>query len=661
MIPELGLFALILALCFSLLQMALPLWGVAKADQFSMRIAVPLASLVFFLLLLSFGLLVWSFLLDDFSVAYAARNSNSLLPWYYKISAVWGAHEGSMLLWVVVLAGWSFAVAMRSGNLPVELRAIVLAIQGALMIGFLLFILYTSSPFLRLLPFPQSEGADLNPLLQDFGLIVHPPMLYMGYVGFSVAFSFAIAALILGRLDSDLARWVRPWTNAAWAFLTVGIALGSWWAYYELGWGGWWFWDPVENASLMPWLLGTALVHSLAVSEKRDMFKRWTLLLALGAFSLSLLGAFLVRSGVLTSVHAFASDPERGLFILAFLTLVVGGSLFLYATRLQHMQPSGGFEVVSRETGLLVNNVLFALMTAVVLLGTLYPLVVDMLNLGSVSVGPPYFNLFAAMIFAPLILFLAPGQNFRWKRDSMKEILRRMTIPGVLALVISVALSVVLTSGFSILVFSGSLLALWILGHQFQDIKNQVRNASSIFAGLRRLSYSYWGMQIAHVGVAVLLIGVTYTVALSVQKDVRMAAGDEYEVNGYLFSLDSYQRVSGPNYVAEEGILSITRDGNLIADVFPQKRTYLAGGQTMTEAGIAGNLWRDLYVSMGEPLEGDAWSVRLYVKPFVRWVWYGAALMALGAVVAVCDRRYRAKREQTDETPSSNNLTAAEA
>lgn len=650
MIPELGLFAIILALCFSLLQMALPLWGVAKADQFSMRMAVPLASLVFFLLLTSFALLIWTFLEDDFSVAYAARNSNSLLPWYYKISAVWGAHEGSMLLWVLVLAGWSFAVAMRSGNLPVELRAIVLSIQAALMIGFLLFILYTSSPFLRLLPFPQPEGADLNPLLQDFGLIVHPPMLYMGYVGFSVAFSFAIAALILGRLDADLARWVRPWTNAAWAFLTVGIALGSWWAYYELGWGGWWFWDPVENASLMPWLLGTALVHSLAVSEKRDMFKRWTLLLSLGAFSLSLLGAFLVRSGVLTSVHAFASDPERGLFILAFLTIVVGGSLFLYATRLRHMQPSGGFEVVSRETGLLVNNVLFALMAAVVLLGTLYPLVIDMLNLGSVSVGPPYFNLFAALVFSPLILILAPGQNFRWKRDSVQEIKKKMTIPGVAALIASVLISFLLTSGFSVLIFFGSLLALWILGHQFQDIKNQVRNAPSFLGGLKRLKFAYWGMQLAHLGVAVLLVGVTFTVALSVQKDVRMEAGDEFDVNGYLFSLDQYHRVMGPNYVAEEGIMSITRDGAHIADIFPQKRTYLAGGQTMTEAGIVGNLWRDLYVSMGEPLEDGAWSIRLYVKPFVRWVWYGAALMAIGAVVSVFDRRYRSKPKQEELT-----------
>ena len=656
MIPELGLFALILALCFSFLQMALPLWGVSKSDLFSMRIAVPLASLVFVLLVVSFGLLVWSFLQDDFSVAYAARNSNSLLPWYYKISAVWGAHEGSMLLWVVVLGGWSFAVAMLSGNLPSELRAIVLAMQGALMVGFLLFVIYTSSPFLRVLPFPASEGADLNPLLQDFGLIVHPPLLYMGYVGFSVAFSFAIASLILGRLDSDLARWVRPWTNAAWAFLTGGLALGSWWAYYELGWGGWWFWDPVENAALMPWLLGTALVHSLAVSEKRNMFKRWTLLLSIGAFSLSLLGAFLVRSGVLTSVHAFASDPERGLFILAFLTVVVGGSLFLYAVRLPHMKKSDGFEAVSRETGLLINNVFFVLMTTVVLLGTLYPLVIDMLDLGSISVGPPYFNLFAAVIFAPLILLLGPGQNLRWKRDDIQKITQRMTVPAVAAVICAGAVCFIVADGFSILVFVGSLLAFWILVHQIQDVRSQVRNASSFLSGLRGLRLAYWGMQVAHFGVGVLLVGVLFTVALSVQRDVRMAPGDEYDVSGFTFSLERYHRVAGPNYVAEEGVLSISKNGRLVADVFPQKRTYLAGGQTMTEAGIAGNLWRDLYVSMGEPLEGGAWSIRLYVKPYVRWVWYGAALIALGALIAILDKRYRQnsfKRENKPETSSA--------
>lgn len=653
MIPELGLYAVILALCFSFLQMSLPLWGVAKGDAFAMRSPIPLASLVFLLIAFSFGLLVWSFLQDDFSVAYAAKNSNSLLPWYYKVSAVWGAHEGSMLMWVLVLAGWSFAVAMRSKYLPVELAAIVLAIQGALMVGFLLFVLYTSSPFLRLLPFPAGEGADLNPLLQDFGLIVHPPLLYMGYVGFSVAFSFAIAALILGRLDSNLARWVRPWTNTAWAFLTGGIALGSWWAYYELGWGGWWFWDPVENASLMPWLLGTALVHSLAVSEKRNMFKRWTLLLAIGAFSLSLLGTFLVRSGVLTSVHAFASDPERGLFILAFLTIVVGGSLFLYALRLQHMEKSGGFEAVSRETGLLINNVLFALMTAVVLLGTLYPLVIDMLDLGSISVGPPYFNFFAVVIFAPLILLLGPGQNVRWKRDGMDQIFRRMVFPGIAAVVLALAISFSLAGTFSILIFAGTLLGIWILAHQLQDIRSQLRNASSWFSGLRRLSFTYWGMQAAHLGVAVMLVGVTFTVALSEQKDVRLAAGDEVEVMGFLFSLDRYHTVSGPNYVAEEGIVSISKNGKFIADVFPQKRTYLAGGQTLTEAGIVGNLWRDLYVSMGEPLDGGAWAVRLYVKPFVRWIWYGAALMALGAILAILDKRYRGDRQRSNSSSAA--------
>ena len=645
MIPELGLFALILAFCFSVLQMALPLRGAATSDMFLMRLAVPLSSVVFLLLLFSFGLLVWSFLKDDFSVAYAARNSNTLLPWYYKISAVWGAHEGSMLLWVVVLGGWSFAVAMFSGNLPIRLRSIVLSVQAALMIGFLLFVLLTSSPFLRNLPFAPPEGADLNPLLQDFGLIIHPPMLYMGYVGFSVAFSFAIAALILGRLDADIARWVRPWTNTAWAFLTVGIALGSWWAYYELGWGGWWFWDPVENASLMPWLLGTALVHSLAVSEKRNMFKRWTLLLSIGAFSLSLLGAFLVRSGILTSVHSFANDPERGLFLMMFFVLVVGGSLLIYAVRLPNMGNISGFEAVSRETGLLINNILFVLMMAVVLLGTLYPLAVDLLNLGSVSIGPPYFNLFAAIIFAPLVLLLAPGQNLRWKRDDVKKIARRLLLPAIAAVAVALVISFTIGDGFSMLILVGALFAIWILAHQLQDIRGQLRNSSSILVGLQKLSLAYWGMQFAHLGVAVMIIGVTFNVALSSQKDVRFAPGDVFESAGFEFTLEKYQQVRGPNYVAQEGVVTIHKNDNFIAEVQPQKRTYLASGQTMTEAGIDGNLWRDLYVSMGEPLEGGAWSVRLYVKPFVRWIWYGAALMAFGALVAICDKRYRRTRE----------------
>ena len=659
MIPEIGLYALALALCFSILQAVLPSSGVAKSDVFLMRLSAPLATIVFLLLAFSFAILIYIFIQNDFSVLLASNHSNTLLPWYYRLSAVWGSHEGSMLLWVLVLAGWSFAVALLSGNLPDELRAIVLSVQGALMIGFLLFILFTSNPFERALPFTPQEGSDLNPLLQDFGLIIHPPMLYMGYVGFSVAFSFAIAALILGRLDANLARWVRPWTNTAWAFLTGGIALGSWWAYYELGWGGFWFWDPVENASLMPWLVGTALVHSLAVSEKRNMFKRWTILLSISAFSLSLLGAFLVRSGVLNSVHSFASDPERGVFILIFLAIVVGSSLFLYAFRLADMEPSGGFETVSRETGLLVNNLLFGMMAAVVLLGTLYPLVIDMLNLGSVSVGPPYFNLFAALIFTPMVLLMAPGQNMRWKRDNKQQIITRMIVPGAASVVGALVLSFVLAGGFAPLLIVGALIAFWIVVHQIQDIRLQLRNASTVRQGLFRLSPTYWGMQLAHFGVAVLVAGVLFTVSLGTETDLRMEPGDEQLLGGYTFRLEEYRKVKGPNYTADEGVLAVFKGGKEVARVYPQKRDYFSSDQVMTEAGIAGNLWRDLYVSLGQPLNDGAWSIRLYVKPFVRWIWFGPMLMAFGGILAILDKRYRKKSPDAvtrEQVSASNNV-----
>ena len=649
MIPELGHLALILALCFSIVQMLLPVYGVRVQSTSLMYSAIPLSALCFVLTAVSFAMLEVAFLQDDFSLVYAANNSNSLLPWYYKFSAVWGAHEGSMLLWMLVLAGWTFAVALCSGNLPREVRAIVLAVQAALGVGFYLFILLTSNPFDRLLPFPAADGADLNPLLQDFGLIVHPPLLYMGYVGLSVAFSFAVAALILGRLDAEWSRWLRPWTNTAWAFLTGGIALGSWWAYYELGWGGWWFWDPVENASLMPWLLGTALVHSLAVSEKRNMFKRWTLLLAIFAFSLSLLGTFLVRSGVLTSVHAFASDPERGLFILLFLCIVIGSSLFLYGLRMKDMDASQGFQPVSRETALLINNVLFVLMCAVVLLGTLYPLVVDMLDLGSVSVGPPYFNLFSVLFFGPMLLAMAPGQTLRWKKNDIAAVKVAAILPLTVAALVALLLGFVLGEGFSGLVAIGTFIALWILLHGVQDLRDKTRNASDLKTGLKKQSLSYWGMQLGHLGVAVCVVGVLFSIDLSASHDVRLSPGDRYALGGYQFELERYHVVQGPNYRADEAIIHVTRGGHFVTDLLPQKRHYLSGGQTMTEAGIQGNLWRDLYVSMGEPLPDGAWSVRLHVKPYIRWIWYGAMYMALGALLAIFDRRYwQAKR--TGET-----------
>ncbi len=648
MIPEFGHLALILALCFSLAQTFVPMWGVRQQSSVLMHTAVPLTWMVFLLTLLSFIFLEISFLNDDFSLVYAANNSNSLLPWYYKFSAVWGAHEGSMLLWALVLVGWSLAVALCSRNLPREVRAIVLSVQGALAVGFFLFIVLTSNPFDRLLPFPASEGSDLNPLLQDFGLIVHPPLLYMGYVGLSVAFSFAVAALILGRLDVEWAKWLRPWTNVAWAFLTGGIALGSWWAYYELGWGGWWFWDPVENASLMPWLLGTALVHSLAVSEKRNMFKRWTLILALFAFSLSLLGTFLVRSGVLTSVHAFASDPERGVFILIFLCIVIGSSLLLYGLRVKDLEATPGFVPVSRETALLINNVMFVLMCAVVLLGTLYPLVIDMFGLGSVSVGPPYFNLFTALIFVPLLLIMAPGQILRWKRDQLGRIKWISVFAGASALVVALLLGFLLPQEFSLLLAAGAFLALWILMHGLSDLRGQTQKADSFYSGLKRLSLSYWGMQLGHFGVAVCVVGVTFSVALSDSRDARLAPGDSFDLNGYHFELREYRQVRGPNYMADEGVVEVSRNGRPVVDIFPQKRHYMASGQTMTEAGISGNLWRDLYVSMGEPLQGGAWAVRLHVKPFVRWIWYGAMLMAFGGLLAVADKRYHRHKASVD-------------
>ena len=641
MIPELGHLALILALCFSIAQMLLPLHGVKRQSDVLMYSPVPLSAICFALTAFSFAMLEISFLQDDFSLAYVAKNSNTLLPWYYKFSAVWSAHEGSMLLWMLVLSLWTLAVAMFSGNLPGDVRAIVLSVQAALAVGFYLFILLTSNPFDRWLPFPAQEGADLNPLLQDFGLIIHPPLLYMGYVGLSVAFSFSVAALVLGRLDTAWARWLRPWTNTAWAFLTGGIALGSWWAYYELGWGGWWFWDPVENASFMPWLLATALIHSLAVAEKRNMFKRWTLILAIFAFSLSLLGTFLVRSGVLTSVHAFASDPERGFFILLFLSIVIGSSLLLYGLRMKDMEASPGFQPVSRETALLINNVMFVLMCAVVLLGTLYPLFVDMLGLGSVSVGPPYFSLFAALIFAPMLLVMAPGQTLHWKKDDASAVAAAARVPLLASILMSCTLGYMLGEGFAPLVATGTFIAIWILAHGFQNLNAQIRHAPGVLSGLKRLRPGYWGMQLGHLGVAVCVVGVTFSLDLSESRDVRLAAGDHYELAGYRFELSRYQSVQGPNYRADEGVIRVTKNGRFLTRMFPQKRHYLSGGQTMTEAGITGNLWRDLYVSMGEPLGDGAWSVRLHVKPFVRWIWYGALYMALGGLLATLDRRYR--------------------
>ncbi|MBI2784493.1 MAG: heme lyase CcmF/NrfE family subunit [Gammaproteobacteria bacterium] len=639
MIPEYGHFALILALCLSLVLAVVPMLGATLGRPLWMASARPLAFGQLVLVAISFGCLAAAFLGDDFSVRYVAQNGNSLLPVYYKISAVWGAHEGSLLLWVLVLAGWTAAVAAFSRELPPELVARVLAVMGMIAVGFHLFLLLTSNPFERLLPMAPAEGRDLNPLLQDFGLIVHPPLLYMGYVGLSVPFAFAIAALLGGRMDVAWTRWTRPWTNIAWAFLTIGITLGSWWAYYELGWGGWWFWDPVENASFMPWLIATALVHSLAVTEKRGLFRGWTLLLAIFAFALSLLGTFMVRSGVLTSVHAFASDPTRGVFVLAFLGVVIGGSLLLYGLRAPALRVPASFGWRSREAFVLANNGLLAVITAVILLGTLYPLVADVMGWGKISVGPPYFNSFFVPLTLALALLMGIGALLQWK-DSAPAPMARAAGLGALVAVPAAGLLPWLWGSWQ----WGAALALaataWIAALTVRDLWRKSAFAPSRWQGLQRLRGGYWGMVCAHLGIAVAIAGAGVASSYSVQQDVRMEPGDTQVVAGYEFRFDGVTARDGPNYHAQIGAFDVRRDGHPVAHLEPEKRRY-QGGQVMTEAGIDAGLGRDLYVVLGEPLDDTAWAVRLHVKPLVRWLWLGGALIAIGAVVAVGDRRYR--------------------
>ncbi len=641
MIPELGHLAMILALCLCLVQATLPLIGAWRGDHQWMSLAQPAAWGQFAFLLFSFICLTYAFMVDDFSVAYVANNSNSALPWYYKFSAVWGAHEGSLLLWALILAGWTFAVAIFSRHLPEEMLARVLAVMGMISIGFLLFLIITSNPFERLLPNSPADGRDLNPLLQDFGLIVHPPMLYMGYVGFSVAFAFAIAALLGGKLDAAWARWSRPWTTVAWAFLGIGIALGSWWAYYELGWGGWWFWDPVENASFMPWLVGTALIHSLAVTEKRGVFKSWTVLLAIAAFSLSLLGTFLVRSGVLTSVHAFATDPERGVFILAFLLVVVGGSLALFALRAPVVKSRVGFGLWSRETLLLVNNIVLVVSAAMILLGTLYPLVLDALTGAKLSVGPPYFNALFLPLMALLMAVISVGVLVRWK-DTPVKWLAGMLTP---VLVVSVVLAVIATflhGDFHWAVLAVCLLAFWVILAGARDILDKTRH-KGLIKGLPSLGRSYWGMQVAHLGFAVCAVGVVLTSLGSYERDLRMAPGDSVELGGYRFQFDGAVHHEGPNFTSDKGTVRVFAGERQLRVLHPEKRLYTVQQTTMTEAGIDAGFTRDLFVALGEPLEQGAWAVRIHIKPFVRWIWLGGLLMALGGFLAAADKRYRIK------------------
>ncbi|TWI53886.1 cytochrome c-type biogenesis protein CcmF [Pseudomonas duriflava] len=644
MIPELGQLALILALCMALVQSTLPLLGAWRRDQQWMSFAQPAAWGQFAFLLFAFGCLAWSFLTDDFSVTYVAENSNSLLPWYYKISAVWGAHEGSLLLWALILGGWTFAVSIFSRQLPEEMLARVLAVMGLISVGFLLFLVVTSNPFSRLLPQSPSDGNDLNPLLQDIGLIVHPPMLYMGYVGFAVAFSFAIAALLGGRLDAAWARWSRPWTLVAWTFLTIGIVLGSWWAYYELGWGGWWFWDPVENASFMPWLVGTALIHSLSVTEKRGVFKSWTVLLAIAAFSLSLLGTFLVRSGVLTSVHAFASDPTRGVFILAFLLIVIGSSLTLFALRAPVVKSQIGFGMWSRETLLLVNNVILVVAAAMILLGTLYPLALDALTGAKLSVGPPYFNMLFMPLMGALMLALAVGVLVRWK-DTPGRWLKGMLMPVLLGSVVLGVGAAITLGDFHWAVLAVWLLAAWVVLAGLRDLREKTRH-KGFWLGLKTLPRSYWGMQFAHFGLAMAALGVVLSTQYTVERDLRMAPGESIELGGYRFVFEGSQHYEGANFKSDYGTVRVLEGEKTVALLHPEKRLYEVQRSVMTEAGIDAGFTRDLYIALGEPLEDGAWAVRIHVKPFVRWIWFGGLLMAWGGMLAFTDRRYRLKVKQ---------------
>jgi len=640
-IPELGHLAMILALCLALVQATLPLIGAWRGDRQWMSLAVPAAWGQFAFLLFAFLCLSWSFMSDDFSVAYVASNSNSALPWYYKFSAVWGAHEGSLLLWALILAGWTFAVSVFSRQLPEVMLARVLAVMGMISVGFLLFLIATSNPFDRLLPDMPQDGRDLNPLLQDIGLIAHPPMLYMGYVGFSVAFAFAIAALLGGKLDAAWARWSRPWTIIAWAFLGIGIVLGSWWAYYELGWGGWWFWDPVENASFMPWLVGTALIHSLAVTEKRGAFKSWTVLLAIAAFSLSLLGTFLVRSGVLTSVHAFATDPARGVFILAFLLLVVGGSLTLFAVRAPVVKSRVGFALWSRETLLLANNLVLVVAAAMILLGTLYPLVLDALSGAKLSVGPPYFNALFVPLMGLLLLALAIGVLVRWK-DSPGRWLLGMLAPVLLGSAVLGVLATLLLGDFNWSVLAVCCLAAWVLLAGVRDLLDKTRH-KGLRHGMATLPASYWGMQLAHLGIAVCAIGVVLVSQGSAERDLKLAPGESLELGGYRFIFEGARHFEGPNFTSDKGTIRVLNGTREVAVLHPEKRLYTVQGMPMTEAGIDAGVTRDLYVALGEPLEDGAWAVRVHIKPFVRWIWFGGLMMGLGGLLAACDKRYRVK------------------
>ncbi|MBR9787930.1 MAG: heme lyase CcmF/NrfE family subunit [Vibrionaceae bacterium] len=661
MIAEIGHFALILSLAMAVLLSVLPLWGASNNNNMLMNTARPLSWSMFLMLLFSFAILCWGFYTNDFTLQYVASNSNSQLPWYYRLTAVWGAHEGSLLLWVLIQAAWTVAVATFSRGMPQESVARVLAVMGMISVGFLLFIILTSNPFLRTLPFFPVDGRDLNPLLQDPGLIVHPPMLYMGYVGFSVAFSFAIASLMTGRLDTAWARWSRPWTTAAWVFLTLGIALGSWWAYYELGWGGWWFWDPVENASFMPWLAGTALMHSLAVTEKRGTFKAWTVLLAISAFSLSLLGTFLVRSGILVSVHAFASDPARGMFILAFLVFVIGGSLLLFAVKGASVRVRGNFDLVSRENVLLGNNVLLIAALVVVLVGTLLPLVHKQIGLGSVSIGAPFFDMLFSWLMMPFAFLLGIGPLIRWKRDQLSSIVKPMVISGVTALVLAAVCVYLFADFFQIMAYIGWVMAIWIIVMHGFELHERATHRHSFVEGVGKLQRSHWAMMLGHIGLAVTIIGIAMVQNYSIERDVRLAPGEHFQIQGYNFYFSGLRDKDGPNYDGYIADFEVTHNGNYINSLHAEKRFYRTAKSMMTEAAIDRGVTRDLYIAMGERLEDNrSWAVRIYYKPFVRWIWAGALIMAIGGGLAISDKRYRFRKSSKKSAKSKEQVAQYE-
>ena len=641
MIAELGNYALALSLAIAVLLAIFPLWGAEKGNMQFMALARPMTYGLFLILSVSFGALFYVFAINDFSVQYVVNNSNTTLPIYYRLSAVWGSHEGSLLLWIWLLSLWSAAVALFSKRLPQEAVARVLGIMGIISIGFLLFVLFTSNPFTRTFPDFPVDGKELNPLLQDIGLIFHPPLLYMGYVGFSVAFAFSIASLMTGKLDTAWARWSRPWTMAAWVFLTLGIVLGSWWAYYELGWGGWWFWDPVENASFMPWLAGTALLHSLAVTEKRGSFKAWTVLLAILAFSLCLLGTFLVRSGILVSVHAFASDPTRGLYVLAYLIVVIGGSLTLYAYKGSQIRSRDNAERYSRESLLLLNNILLMTALCVVLLGTLLPLVHKQLGLGSISIGAPFFDQMFLIIMTPFALLIGIGPLVKWRRDQFSAIRTPVIASVIIMLIAGFALPYLLQDKLTVSAVLGTMMTVIIVLLSLYEMHQRATYRDTFWRGISKLSRSHWGMILAHLGVAMTVWGIAFSQNYSIERDVRMNVGDTVQIAGYDFTFKGISDANGPNYVGGKAQIDISRDGKHETTLYAEKRLYTVSKMPMTEAAIDWGFSRDLYAALGEKLDNNAWALRLYYKPFIRWIWLGGLFMALGGVLCMFDRRYR--------------------